>query len=205
MRVVTIGALDQALFHAMMKRHVELRFDLLMAGVTQLLLVLDQHEVALGGTMGRMATDATQIILAVRRPRKVRMLFAGGVAVEAALIDFFGSRRFETENLLSVTRIFGMSAPRPVAGFTTMGFKALLCFQDIIPVPCGLKPFKDVFVTALAPIRPDIPRTRLRLGRRSLGSLAEARDARQGNKGGEYSQSRKSNPLTRSNHGLLPV
>jgi hypothetical protein len=152
-----------------------------------------------------MATDATQIALAVRRAGKVRMLFAGAVACEAALVNFFRSRRFEAEDLLSVTRIFDVSGPRPVAGFTTMGFKALLCFQKIVPMPRSLKAFKDVFVTVLAPIGSNVSRTLLDFGRGSLRGLAKACDSRQRNEDREYSQSRDSNPLTRSNHGLLPV
>jgi len=33
--IVTIGALNKSFFHAMVERHIELRFDLLMAGVAE--------------------------------------------------------------------------------------------------------------------------------------------------------------------------
>jgi len=35
MGIVTIGALNKSFFHAMVERHIELRLDLLMAGVAE--------------------------------------------------------------------------------------------------------------------------------------------------------------------------
>ena len=42
MGIVTIGTLNEPFFHAMVERHVELRLDLLMAGVAKIRLSFDQ-------------------------------------------------------------------------------------------------------------------------------------------------------------------
>ena len=39
--IVAIGALNKSFFHAMVERHIELRFDLLMAGVAKRRLRFD--------------------------------------------------------------------------------------------------------------------------------------------------------------------
>ena len=44
MRIVTIGALNESLFHPMVERHVELWLDLLMAAVAQGRLSFSQKE-----------------------------------------------------------------------------------------------------------------------------------------------------------------
>jgi hypothetical protein len=46
--VVAIGALNKSLFHAVVKRHVELWLNLLMTAVTEILLIFDQQKIALG-------------------------------------------------------------------------------------------------------------------------------------------------------------
>jgi hypothetical protein len=76
MGVVTIRALNEAFFHAMVKRHIELWLHFLMAGIAEIRLRFDQEELIVHSAVGRMATQAAQVALAVRRPGKVHMVFA---------------------------------------------------------------------------------------------------------------------------------
>ena len=55
MRIVAIGALNQAFVYSMMKRHSELRFLLQVARVAKLGLRLYQQEFRRGGMVRRMA------------------------------------------------------------------------------------------------------------------------------------------------------
>ena len=86
--VVTIRTLDQSLFHPMVERHVELWFDLLMAAVTQSRLRFGQEKLIGHSVVGRVATQAAQVILAMRRARKVHVISAVAVAFETVLVDF---------------------------------------------------------------------------------------------------------------------
>ena len=64
-RVVAIRALNESLFHPMVERHVELRFDLLMTAVTQSRLRLSQQKMIFHSVVSRMATQAAQVVLAM--------------------------------------------------------------------------------------------------------------------------------------------
>ena len=75
-RVMTIRTLNKPFFHAMVERHVELRFYLLMAGIAQIGLRLDQQKLSGRGVMGGMAVEAAQVVVAMSRPGKVHMIFA---------------------------------------------------------------------------------------------------------------------------------
>jgi hypothetical protein len=52
MWVVTIRALHKSFFHPVMKRHIELRFHLQMAGVAKLRLRFHEQELICVGVMG---------------------------------------------------------------------------------------------------------------------------------------------------------
>lgn len=69
--IVTIRALNESFFHAMVERHIELRLDLLMAGVAEGWLRFDQEVLILHSVVSRMATQAAQVVVAVRRPGKI--------------------------------------------------------------------------------------------------------------------------------------
>lgn len=155
MRIVAIRTLNEPLFHMMMKRHIELRFGLLMAAITEFGLRFNKQEVALDCMVRRMATDAAQIVLTVRRAGKVHVVFARTVTLQAALVYLFGQRSLEAENLLRVG-IFGMGSARTVAGLTTVRFESLLRLEYAVPVTCIFKPIEYVFVTGFADVRPGV-------------------------------------------------
>jgi hypothetical protein len=62
-RIVTIGALDEAFIHSMVERHIELSFFRQMARVAQLGLSFCQQEFFCFCMMRRMAGNAAHFIL----------------------------------------------------------------------------------------------------------------------------------------------
>ena len=97
-----------------------------------------------------MATQAAQVVLAVRRPGKIHMIFAGGVAVEAALIDLFCRRSFEAENVLGIAWVVDMCAGCPVARLASLlGWTATLV-EGGLPVRGSVEVVVDILVARLA-------------------------------------------------------
>ena len=74
MRIMTVAAFHKALVDAVVKRHIELRFGLKMAGVTKLRLGAHQLKLGAFGMVFRVAVQATTVVLAVGRMSKVRLL-----------------------------------------------------------------------------------------------------------------------------------
>ena len=107
--VVAIAALDQPFVHAMMERHVELRFLLEMAPVAKLGLRLYEQEIRFFTVVRRMARDATNAILGMLRVDCIHVLCATRVAAQAARINFFGGGFFEKEEFGGVGRISGVA------------------------------------------------------------------------------------------------
>jgi len=120
MRIVTVGALNEALIHAVVKRHFKLRPFREVAGVTELRLGLYEQELFGGGVMGRMAIDATDLVAGMHRTHGVRMFGIFCVAIEAALIHFLGCRFIEAEDFCRIAGIGGMSGTRSMAGFAAV-------------------------------------------------------------------------------------
>ena len=153
MGVVTVGALDEPFFHAMVERHVELRLDLLVAGIAEIRLSFDQKVLIRHSVVRRMAIQAAYVVLAVGRTRKIHVVLARAVAFQATLVDLLGRRGFETENLFGIAGIIHVPSRRSVAAFAPLlGWTASL-------VDCGL-PVRgfveiviDFLVTRLARFR----------------------------------------------------
>src|SRR5262245_2926920 len=83
--VVAIGAVDQALIHAMMKRLGEIRFHVLVAAEAQLRL-RDFEELCLNlRRVNGVAIHAADVVLQMLRAQKICMLLAKLVAAKAAL------------------------------------------------------------------------------------------------------------------------
>lgn len=120
MRIMTVSALDEPLIHAVVERHFKLRSFLKMAGVTELRLALHEKKLLDGGMMGRMAVDTTHLVAGMLRAQGIGMLGVFCVAIEAALIHFFGCRFIEAEDFCGVGGIGNMGRTRSVTGFTAV-------------------------------------------------------------------------------------
>ena len=126
MRVMTIHALHQSFFHPVMKRHIELGLHLQVAGVAKPRLSFDQQELIRHSLVGRMATQAAQVILAMCRARKVRVIFAGAVAFKASVVDFLRRGRLETKDLAGVPRVIDVVTSWAVAGLAALFGRAAM-------------------------------------------------------------------------------
>jgi hypothetical protein len=125
-RIVAIGALDQAFGNAMVKRHLELCLLLQMAGVAELRLYFGKQEFLGCGVVWRMAGDATYIVRCVNRIDGIHVLRAAGVAIHAAGVDFLGGGVLEGENFGDVAIGIDMRLARTVASFAALPFGTFL-------------------------------------------------------------------------------
>jgi hypothetical protein len=161
--VVAIAALHQPFIHPMMKRHVELRFLLEMAGVAKLWLGLDQQKLSLLGVVRRVARDATDVILQMHRVDGVHVLRAASMAIQAARADLLRRCAFKSENLGLVSSAVDMGLPRTVATFAALPRRAFLRIQSGYKVRRILKTLKEPFgwhvcVTRFARFRSNVQR-----------------------------------------------
>jgi len=89
MRVVAVGALHQALVHAVVERHIELRLLRQMARIAKLGLGLHQQEIGVFTVVRRMAGDATDLVPRVLGVERVHVLRAARMTAQAARVNFF--------------------------------------------------------------------------------------------------------------------
>jgi hypothetical protein len=97
-----------------------------------------------------MAAQAAQIVVAMRRPRKIHMFFAGAVALQAALINFLWRRSFEAENSLRITRVVDMGGGRPVTSLASLFGWTSTCVEGSFPVGGFVEVVVDILVARLA-------------------------------------------------------
>ena len=95
--VVAVAALNQALIHAMVKRHIELGFLLQVAGVAKFRLGLHQQVFRRRRMVRRMAVRAANLILPVERIRGVDLAWSGCVARQTARVDIRGGSLLENK------------------------------------------------------------------------------------------------------------
>ena len=127
--VMAIAALHQPFIYPVMEWHVELRFLLEMAGVAKLGLRLDEQELRLLRVVGRMAGDATHIILRMLRVDGIHVLRAASMAVEAPRVDLLCGSHLEFENLGLVSSAVDVGLPRTVATLASLPRRAFLRIQ----------------------------------------------------------------------------
>ena len=117
---MAIRTLDKSFLHAMMEGHIELRFLVQMTAVAEFRLCFHQEKVIGAGTMRGMTTQAAQVVFAVCRARKVRVILPGGMALQAPLIHLLRGGSLKAENRLGISRIIDMVACRTMAAFTAL-------------------------------------------------------------------------------------
>jgi hypothetical protein len=98
-RIVAVGALDEAFIHSMVEGHIELSFLRQMARVAKFRLSLYQQEFSCFRMMRRMAGNAAHVILRMYRIDGVHVLRATGVAGHAAGVDLLGRVSLKHKNL----------------------------------------------------------------------------------------------------------
>jgi hypothetical protein len=86
----------------------------------------------------------------MRRPGKIHMIFAGGVALETALVDLFCRRSFEAENVLGIAWVVDMRASCPVARFASLLGRTATLVEGGLPVRGFVEVVVDILVARLA-------------------------------------------------------
>ena len=128
----------------MVKRHVELRFLLQMAGVAKLGLGLDQQKLRLFCVVRRMAGDATDVILQMNGVDGVHVLRAARMAVQAASADLLRRCALKSENLGLVSSAVDVGLPRTVATFAALPRRAFLRIQSRYKMRRILKMLEEI-------------------------------------------------------------
>jgi len=157
MLIVTVCALNQALFHTMPERPVEVLFDIGVAAVTQLGLLVHQQELLLFSMMWRVAGDAAYIINIVLRAVEVGMFLSIFMTTEAALADLFRGFVFEGEDLAFVSASLNVFLAWAVTRLTALPFRTFLG-EGCFPVWSRLEILKDVFMAGFAGVRSNVQR-----------------------------------------------
>lgn len=119
-RVMAIGALDQAFVHAVSKGHGELRLLLLVARIAKRRLALHQQKLTRLRMVSRMARGARDVVPGVQRIDRVPLLSATRVATLALGIDCFWTRFCEKEQLGSIRWVCDVIGAWSVTGFTAL-------------------------------------------------------------------------------------
>jgi len=162
MRIMAIGALNQAFVHPMMKRHLELRLLRQVARVAQLRLRFYQQEFSGLCVVRRMAVYATYSVLAMYGVDGVHMLGAAGVTAKARVIYGFDRSLLEYKNLADIPAAFNVRPARAMARFASLLRRSPLGVEGSFPM-WRLRPVVvDIFVAGLTSLRPNIIR---RIGR----------------------------------------
>ncbi len=100
--------------------------------------------------MGRMTAETTQIILTVRRARKVRVILPRSMAFQAALVYRLRGYALEAEDLRLIAAAFDVVLPHTMASFATLFGCAATLVQHGFPVRGLVKVVVDIFVTGFA-------------------------------------------------------
>ncbi len=149
--VVTVGALDKALFHLVVVGHVELRLRTGMALEAEGRLRGGQQLIFNLAVVNAVAGCAAHIVFAVGGPLEIGVLTL--VAGEAPGVHFFGGRLGGIEDLGSISAAFDVSFARSVAALA--GNTALSVGLGEFGMRIRSESFAHFLVTRRAGILPD--------------------------------------------------
>jgi len=121
MRIMAVSALDQALFHLVMERHVELRLDVGVALEAQLRLRDLEQVILVFAHVNAVATDAAYVGFAMSRTLKVGVLTL--VATKTLLVNFLGRSLAGVEDLGYIASTIDVRLARTMA--TLAGYSGL--------------------------------------------------------------------------------
>lgn len=119
-RIVAIAALHEPFVHAVMKRHIELRLLLQVAGVAKLGLCFHEQKFLGLCMMRRVTGDAAHVILAVQRVDRIHVLGTAGMAGETAFVDLFGGMIGEDEDFRFVASAGNVGGTGTVTSFASL-------------------------------------------------------------------------------------
>ena len=133
-RIMAIGALDQALIDTMMERHFELGLLLGVAGVAKLGLRLGQQKLLALRVVRRMAGSAADLVLCMDGVDGIHVLRATRVACQTAVVHFFRRGFCKPEYFRLIAAARHVVRPRPVTALATLVRRPAFCIQRRLPV-----------------------------------------------------------------------
>ncbi len=133
--VVAVGALDQALIHLVMDRHIELRLLVSVALVAERGLRRLEQLLFLAA-MDVVAADAAYVSLCMRRA--VKIWVGSRVAAFARGVNFFSCCLGRVEDLGDVATTFNVGSARTMAALAVHAGRAVLSSKLGVRVACEL-------------------------------------------------------------------
>jgi hypothetical protein len=118
--IVTVRALQEAFVHTVVERFGELRFGRGVALVAELRLGLRKEAMLFLRVMRRMAVQAADVIVGMRRAIEVHLTFAVRMTSQTACTGLLPGEFLEADDLANVATARHVLAPRPVTGFTAL-------------------------------------------------------------------------------------
>jgi len=103
-----------------------------------------------------MTGNTTDITLRVQGTDGIHLLGAGGMAGEAAIIDFLGGMVLEDENLRLIAATGDVGRPRTMTSFAALLRGSSVRVVHCFPVGCLLVIVVDILVAGFACIGPDV-------------------------------------------------
>ena len=152
-RIVAIGALDEAFIYSMVERHIELSSLRQMARVAKLGLSFYQQEFFCFRMMRRMAGNAADVVLRMHRIDGIHVFGATGVARQAAGVDILCRVILEDKNLGDIPATSDVGRSWPMTAFASLVRRAALRIERGLPVRTLLPGVVNVVVASLADFR----------------------------------------------------
>lgn len=155
-RIMAIGALNEALVHAMAEGHRELSPLLLMARITECRLRLGQQEFTSRRMVGRMAGRAGDVVSRMQRIDDVQLLRSTGMAAKALGIDLFRAGLREKEQLGRIRGVGDVIGGGAVTCFAALLGRASALVIRSRPMTGFLPAFILAGVTIFTGLRADV-------------------------------------------------
>jgi hypothetical protein len=170
-RIVAVGALDEAFIHSMVERHIELGFLCKMARVAKLGLSFYQKEFICFRMVRRMAGNAADVILRMHRIDGIHVFGATGVARHAAGINLLGRVILKHKDLGYIPTAGHVRRSGPVAALASLMRRPAFGVQHSLPVRALFPGVVNVVVAGFASFCSYIFGRRSSSGRRFLRSV----------------------------------
>jgi hypothetical protein len=149
-RIVAIGALDEAFIYSMVERHIKLSFLRKMARIAKLGLSFHQQEFFCFRMMRGMAGNAADVILRMQRIDGIHVFGGTGVARQAAGVDLLRRVILEDKYFGDIPATSHVRRSGPMTAFASLVRRAAFRIERGLPVRTLLPGAVNVVVASLA-------------------------------------------------------
>lgn len=149
-RIMTIGAVDGALIHAVLERQLKARLDAAMAVVANLALLVRQQALHAFRMMDRVATRATHFGRRMRRAPDVHLAEVLGVAGETLVNHLIRPESGKNGDLRFIAEAFDVRLARTMAAFAACFLRRLFAQSDGLKVRIPIETVPEIGMAGLA-------------------------------------------------------